>query len=103
MIVHLPDQHALVAASRLLNVKADALEQFVEIYRSAEGWIGPQFCIRGYREAVILLARHGYNVAESTLRNRVRRGVYIEGKDYVRKGPRRVVFSRAIIQFERER
>jgi hypothetical protein len=91
------DDHALIAASRLLDVPTEYLERVVERYRETDGWKGPEFDL-DYERAERLTG-----VAKTTLRARVHRGYYVEGADYIRKGPRTVRFSRRIVQQERER
>jgi len=95
--VSFPDRTAIDASARLLDVQADALERFVETYRLGDGYIGPQFSL-SYAEASRITG-----VAQATLRQRVRSGYYVEGRDYIRKGPRTVRLSRRIIGMEREK
>lgn len=98
-----PDDHAIVAASRLIDVQPDALERFLEAYRDTDGYVGPEFGLKGYPDAVEFLGRNGYDVSPATLRGRMHRGgFYVEGVDYLRKGARTVVFSRRILARERQ-
>lgn len=88
----LPDTHSLIAASRLLDVEFDWLVRQVERYVETDGYTGPDFDL-DYHAASRLTG-----VPVATLRTRVHRGQYVEGRDYVRKGPRTVYFSRRIIK-----
>lgn len=90
-----PDPVAVQAACRLLDVKQDDLERFLEVERITGGSVGARFSL-SYSEVSRLTG-----VSEATLRQRVHSGTYVEGVDYQRRGPRTVRFSARVVGKER--